>query len=84
MISKKDLNKYNNFVFISTLKKIVGIKIKDFIPLEELINIERQKKAIYDNSISFLTGIKESNNILLWGSKGMGKSSSYSPLLLMS
>ncbi len=75
MISKKDLNKYNNFVFISTLKKIVGINIEDFISLEELINIERQKKAIYRNSISFLTEKKESNNILLWGSKGMGKSS---------
>ena len=62
MITKKDLNKYNNFVFISTLKKIVGIKIKDFISLEELINIERQKKTIYNNSISFLTEKKESNN----------------------
>lgn len=75
MITKKDLNEYNNFVFISTLKKIVGIKIEDYSSLEELINIEKQKKTIYNNSISFLTGNKESNNILLWGSKGMGKSS---------
>ena len=75
MITKKDLKNSNNFVFISTIKKIVGVKVEDIIPLEELINIDQQKKTIYNNSIAFLNGNEESNNILLWGSKGMGKSS---------
>ena len=75
MITKKDLKNSNNFVFISTIKKIVGVKVEDIIPLEELINIDQQKKTIYNNSIAFLDGNEESNNILLWGSKGMGKSS---------
>ena len=39
-----------------------------------LIGIERQKKTIYNNTINFAEG-NFTNNALLWGSRGNGKSS---------
>ena len=74
MLSKKDLDKNNFFVFISTLKKIVGIIPSIQTSLENLIGIEKQKKILYENTLSFINNF-DSCNILLWGSKGMGKSS---------
>tara|TARA_B100000989_G_scaffold171721_1_gene128662 strand:- start:34 stop:798 length:765 start_codon:yes stop_codon:yes gene_type:complete len=74
MLSKKDLDKNDFFVLISTLKKIVGIVPSSVTSLENLIGIEEQKKILYENTISFIKN-NDSCNILLWGSKGMGKSS---------
>ena len=74
MLSKRDLDKNNFFVFISTLKKIVGIIPSIQTSLENLIGIEKQKKILYENTLSFISN-DDSCNILLWGSKGMGKSS---------
>ena len=45
-----------------------------FLDLDLLIGIERQKKTIYDNTINFAEG-NFTNNALLWGSRGNGKSS---------
>ncbi|WP_087064646.1 ATP-binding protein [Intestinibacillus massiliensis] len=46
----------------------------DPIRLTDLKGYERQKKSIIDNTLSFLEG-KNANNILLYGDKGTGKSS---------
>ena len=74
MLTKKDLDKNDFFVFISTLKKVVGIIPSSVVSLENLIGIEEQKKILYENTISFIKN-NNSCNVLLWGSKGMGKSS---------
>ncbi len=74
MLSKKDLNKNNFFVFIPTLKKIVGIIPSSMTSIENLIGIDEQKKKLYENTISLISN-DDSCNILLWGSRGMGKSS---------
>ncbi|MDC3091121.1 ATP-binding protein [Rickettsiales bacterium] len=74
MISKKDLKEKNNFVFISTLKKFVGVRLKNYSKYDELVEIEQQKKIVLKNTISFANN-QFFNNILLWGAKGMGKSS---------
>ena len=74
MLSKKDLEKNDFFVFIPTLKKIVGIIPSSVTSIDNLIGIEDQKKILYENTISFINN-NNCCNILLWGSKGMGKSS---------
>ena len=68
MLSKKDLDKNNFFVFISTLKKIVGIIPSIQTSLENLIGIEKQKKILYENTLSFINN-DDSCNILLWDPK---------------
>jgi len=55
-------------------KKLRAISDVDPISLESLVGIDRQKQALIDNTERFLSE-KPSNNVLLWGSRGTGKSS---------
>ncbi len=52
----------------------------DTFALDDLINVERQKAALVQNTENFLQG-KFANNVLLWGSRGTGKSSLIKALL---
>lgn len=52
----------------------VYIEKPDSIRLSDLKGYKRQKKEILANTLSFLEG-KEANNILMYGDKGTGKSS---------
>ena len=42
--------------------------------LEELLGIDQQKQVVEENTRQFLSGYP-ANNILLWGTRGTGKSS---------
>ena len=55
-------------------KSLKAITKLDDISLDTLIGIDRQKEALINNTERFLAG-KPSNNVLLWGSRGTGKSS---------
>jgi uncharacterized protein len=48
--------------------------------LEDLLGIDRQKQVIEENTRQFLAGLP-ANNILLWGTRGTGKSSVVRALL---
>jgi hypothetical protein len=50
------------------------------IHLDDLFGIDRQKKMVEDNTRQFLAGYP-ANNILLWGTRGTGKSSLVRALL---
>jgi predicted AAA+ superfamily ATPase len=52
----------------------------DSIQLDELLGIDQQKKMVEENTRQFLSGYP-ANNILLWGSRGTGKSSLIRALL---
>lgn len=52
----------------------------DAIRLVDLIGIDRQKQAVSRNVRQFMAGLP-ANNILLWGSRGTGKSSLLKALL---
>ena len=54
--------------------QLKAISRVDDIALANLIGIDRQKDAVTSNTERFLNG-KPSNNVLLWGSRGTGKSS---------
>lgn len=53
---------------------------EDTIRLDELLGIDRQKQTVEENTRQFLQGYP-ANNILLWGSRGTGKSSLIRALL---
>jgi len=48
--------------------------------LDDLLGIERQKQTVEENTRQFLAGLP-ANNILLWGTRGTGKSSLVRALL---
>ncbi|WP_447529732.1 ATP-binding protein [Vreelandella sp. TE19] len=54
--------------------RLVPVPPRDTTTLDDLLGIERQKKALLDNTRAFLKGLP-ANHALLWGSRGSGKSS---------
>ncbi|SMB87262.1 hypothetical protein SAMN00017405_1265 [Desulfonispora thiosulfatigenes DSM 11270] len=72
------LCRYVSFRFIPG-KGLLGINDVDPITFEDLIGYEYQKNILIKNTDSFLTG-KKANNVLLFGDKGTGKSSSVKAL----
>lgn len=52
----------------------------DSIVLDDLLGIEEQKRVVEENTRQFLQGYP-ANNVLLWGSRGTGKSSLIRALL---
>ena len=63
--------------FAGYLEAIEGIDETD---LDDLVGIDRQKKVLEKNTRQFLKGYP-ANNVLLWGSRGTGKSSVVRALL---
>lgn len=61
-------------------KGLTGIEEYDPITLEDLTGYDRQKEMLIENTEFFIKG-KKANNILLYGDKGTGKSSSVKALL---
>lgn len=64
-------------VHAKRLKPIIDFSA---LPLERLLGIERQKAALVKNTEQFIAG-EASNHVLLWGSRGTGKSSLIRALL---
>jgi uncharacterized protein len=56
------------------------VKVTDTTTLDELLGVEEQKEVMINNTRQFLAGLP-SNNALLWGSRGTGKSSIVKALL---
>lgn len=52
----------------------------DAIQLDDLLGIDRQKAQVVENTRLFVEG-KKTNNVLLWGARGTGKSSLIKALL---
>ena len=73
-LSNLTLSRGNAFIWDSKIKNLKIISSFSCLDLDLLIGIERQKKTIYDNTINFAEG-NFTNNALLWGSRGNGKSS---------
>jgi predicted AAA+ superfamily ATPase len=57
-----------------------SVKEPHGIFLDDLLHIDRQKKALDHNTRKFLSGLP-ANHVLLWGSRGTGKSSLIKALL---
>lgn len=53
---------------------IYKVNMSNVTPMESLLGIDEQKTRLYQNTLQFVKGLP-SNNVLLWGSRGTGKSS---------
>ncbi|MDD3363804.1 MAG: ATP-binding protein [Syntrophomonas sp.] len=59
---------------------LIGIDRPDPISFDDLVGYEHQKELLINNTRTFVAG-QEANNVLLYGEKGTGKSSSVKALL---
>ncbi|MDE5854835.1 MAG: ATP-binding protein [Ruminococcus sp.] len=74
-IGKYGYGKYSqNKMFILRDGKTVAVKYPDKQKLSELYGYERERKAVIDNTLALVNG-KKSQNVLLYGDAGTGKSS---------
>ena len=73
-ILKFVFNSNRSFIWQSSKKTFKIIRNIKSINLNLLIGIERQKSLILENTINFAKG-NITNNALLWGARGSGKSS---------
>jgi hypothetical protein len=67
-------------IWRSHSQKLKPVHRLDPVRFEDLQGIDRQKKAILENTQHFIAG-KTSNHALLWGARGTGKSSLIKALL---
>lgn len=72
-LRKNLLNKGNAFVWNSKEKNIKAIKKINTIDLKLIVGVEKQKKILLKNTENFAIG-NFTNNALLWGTRGNGKS----------
>ena len=73
------LSKYIAFRYDGELK---GIENSDKADFDDIVGMEHQKKVLTDNTKAYLEG-KFANNVLLFGDRGTGKSTSVKALLNM-
>ena len=74
LLLKSRLMKGNAFIWNSNKKNFQRIKEVKSVDLNLIVGIDCQKKTLLDNTINFSKG-NFTNNALLWGSRGNGKSS---------
>ncbi len=68
------LDEANAFIWSATEGRLIPVKEVAFIDLTLLKGIEAQKDTLYENTLHFAKGLP-ANNAMLWGTRGMGKSS---------
>ncbi len=73
-------NSYKAFTWDHKINSLIGIENIDNISFEEIIGYNNQKKEIKDNTEKLLNGYR-ANNVLLYGDKGTGKSSTIKAVL---
>lgn len=70
---------YSSFTWISAQRRFKPITAPDQITFQDLIGYQSQKNALIQNTLQFLKGLP-ANNVLLYGDRGTGKSSSIKAL----
>ena len=71
---------YMAFKWDEKAGSLVGISSCDDITFDSIVGYERQKQELIDNTKAFLQGLP-ANNVLLYGQRGTGKSSSIKALV---
>ena len=73
-INLQNLNSSNLFVWKTNPDQLIDLENSSLLTLEMLIGINHNKKVLYNNTLQFAKGFS-ANNVLLWGARGVGKSS---------
>lgn len=69
-----DFTQANAFVYQAKTKDFMAVTAVSFIPLELLYALDHQKNLLVNNTMYLANGLP-TNNVLLWGARGTGKSS---------
>ena len=69
-----DLAGANAFVWHPDPGRLVGVPQVSRVEIGLLQGVDRQKRLVLDNTLRFAAGLP-ANNAMLWGARGMGKSS---------
>ena len=72
--SRVDLHGADAFVWHPERGRLAPVAVVSGVGIELLRGIERQKTLVLDNTLRFAAGLP-ANNAMLWGARGMGKSS---------
>ncbi len=62
------------FVWHTEPDRLEAVRRVNRVPIELLVGIERSRDTLLENTRQFASGFS-ANNVLLWGARGMGKSS---------
>ena len=73
-VAAPDLSQANAFVWQPERGRLDPVSRVARVPLDLLLGIDRPKRLLLENTLRFASG-KRANNALLWGARGMGKSS---------
>ena len=71
---RPDLTGANAFVWHPVPGRLAPVPVVSAVKIEMLHGIDRQKGLVLDNTMRFAAGLP-ANNAMLWGARGMGKSS---------
>ena len=82
LIQKNNLVKNDAFIWESKQKKLKAINNIKALNLELIVGIEKQKDILFNNTKNFSLG-NFTNNALLWGARGNGKSSLIKSIFLL-
>src|SRR5579875_983499 len=69
-----DLEAADAFVWHPDPPRLDPVTKVSRVPIDLLKGVERQKKLLLENTLRFARGLP-ANNAMLWGARGMGKSS---------
>jgi predicted AAA+ superfamily ATPase len=72
--ARADLGAADAFVWHPTPPRLAPVPMVSRVPIALLQGVERQKTIVLDNTLRFARGLP-ANNAMLWGARGMGKSS---------
>lgn len=73
-VPSPDFTKADAFVWHTDPDRLQPVPVVDRVDLAQLVGIERSKATLLANTLQFARGYG-ANNALLWGARGMGKSS---------
>ena len=74
LLLKQNIKKNSYFIWKSENKSIIPVENFNPLNLDLIIGVDYQKKKLFENTINFAEG-NFTNNALLWGARGNGKSS---------
>ena len=72
--SPVDLNSADAFIWSALAQRLQPVKAVSHVPLKLLCGIDHVRDILVENTSRFARGLP-ANNALLWGARGMGKSS---------
>jgi len=73
-LRKPDFNRGHAFIWQAEPEVFLPVANPNRVPLPLLKGIDRMRDVLFDNTVRFAKGLP-ANNALLWGARGMGKSS---------